>query len=210
METVQRRVFSQKKKTTFRNEGDCPVHTQSWGAMSGNLGGPPGGTPASDPGCQGSPGALVSPVTRQHKPHPQPTRLGPEGLIQTQPTQTPPPPSPPCQLSLHTGPLPCSLPPRTQPRPRCSEGAGATPAPSLPFSTIPVPPPQTWRPCGAPPAPTCSAGLALPRSQPHVATFPIYPLSTALGPLCPPSTPVTSLTRIALSLPTPCHRLQGL
>ena len=28
--------------------------------------------------------------------------------------------------------------------------------------------------------------------------------------LCPPSTAVTSLTRIALSPPTPCHHLQGL
>ena len=73
METVQRRVFSQKKKT-FRNEGDSPVHTQSWGAMSGNLVGTPRRYPCLRPRVSAEPGgpgltsnqaAQATPLTHQ-------------------------------------------------------------------------------------------------------------------------------------------------
>lgn len=137
------------------------MHTQSWGAMSGNLGGPPGGPPASDPGCQQSPGALVSPVTRQHEPPPRPIRLGPEGPDpNTAHTDS--------ATSFSTGPAesahgnPALLPASQDPAPsQVLRGCRRRPSPAAPLLT-----PQ--------PAPSAPASLRCPPS-PHVLCRPRPP-----------------------------------
>lgn len=147
-----------QKQTTFRNAGGSPTHTHTTRALEW-------GAPASDPGCQWSPGALISPVTRQHELTP-PTGLGPEGPdLNTAHTDSATSFSTEPVKSAQDSPSPAPPPPsRTQPLPWVLRGCRHCPQPT---AAPPDPP-------GLPPRPRIpavdSSAHRCPSSPPSPST----------------------------------------